>query len=41
MLDNRISLFINLPMASLDRLALQKRLNDIGGGATMPVWIEG
>jgi arsenate reductase len=30
MLDNRIGLFVNLPMASLDRLALQKRLDDIG-----------
>ncbi|CAN7347400.1 arsenate reductase ArsC [Phenylobacterium sp. LjRoot225] len=30
MLNNRISLFMNLPMASLDRLALQKRLEDIG-----------
>ncbi len=30
MLSNRINLFINLPMASLDKLALQKRLNDIG-----------
>ncbi|CAN7655431.1 arsenate reductase ArsC [Phenylobacterium sp. LjRoot225] len=30
MLNNRISLFMNLPMASLDRLGLQKRLEDIG-----------
>ncbi|NKN36601.1 arsenate reductase ArsC [Agrobacterium sp. a22-2] len=30
MLSNRISIFVNLPMASLDRLALQKRLTDIG-----------
>jgi hypothetical protein len=39
MLNNRISLFMNLPMASLDRLALQKRLDDIGqkAEATSPV----
>jgi len=30
MLANRISIFISLPMASLDRLALQKRLDRIG-----------
>jgi arsenate reductase (thioredoxin) len=30
MLRNRISAFVNLPMASLDRLSLQKRLVDIG-----------
>ena len=30
MLTNRIGLFMSLPMASLDRLALQKRLDDIG-----------
>ena len=30
MLQNRISLFVNLPMASIDRLSLQKRLDDIG-----------
>lgn len=30
MLERRISIFVNLPMASLDRLALQKRLDDIG-----------
>lgn len=30
MLRNRISIFVNLPMTSLDRLALQKRLDDIG-----------
>jgi len=31
MLENRITLFMNLPMASLDRLTLQKRLDEIGG----------
>ena len=30
MMNNRISIFINLPLASLDRLALQKRLDRIG-----------
>jgi protein-tyrosine-phosphatase len=30
MLTQRIDIFINLPMTSLDRLALQKRLDDIG-----------
>ena len=30
MLTNRLSLFMNLPMASLDRMALQKRLEEIG-----------
>jgi arsenate reductase (thioredoxin) len=30
MLDSRISIFISLPIASLDRLSLQKRLSDIG-----------
>ena len=29
-LNNRISIFVSLPMASLDRLSLQKRLDDIG-----------
>ncbi|GEC35850.1 arsenate reductase ArsC [Sinorhizobium fredii] len=30
MLNNRISIFISLPMTSLDKLALQRRLNEIG-----------
>jgi arsenate reductase (thioredoxin) len=30
MLNNRIGIFVNLPIASLDRLSLQKRLTDIG-----------
>jgi arsenate reductase len=30
MLDARISLFVNLPIAALDRLTLTKRLSDIG-----------
>jgi protein-tyrosine-phosphatase len=30
MLSNRISIFVNLPMKSLDRLSLQRRLDEIG-----------
>lgn len=30
MLSNRISIFVNLPIASLDKLSLQKRLDEIG-----------
>ncbi len=30
MLSNRISIFVALPLASLDRLTLQRRLDDIG-----------
>lgn len=30
MMNNRISIFVNLPLVSLDRLALQKRLDEIG-----------
>jgi arsenate reductase len=30
MLNNRISIFVSLPLVSLDRLVLQKRLDDIG-----------
>ena len=29
-LQRRISLFVNLPLAKLDRIALQKKLNEIG-----------
>ncbi len=32
MLGNRISIFVNLPIASLDRLTLKQRLDEIGGG---------
>ena len=31
-LNNRISIFVSLPLASLDRLSLQKRLDEIGDG---------
>ncbi|MDX1482911.1 MAG: arsenate reductase ArsC [Alphaproteobacteria bacterium] len=30
MLERRIGIFVNLPMESLDRLSLQRRLDDIG-----------
>ncbi len=30
MMNNRITLFMNLPMAALDRLSLQRRLDEIG-----------
>jgi len=30
MLNNRISIFVNLPLASLDKLSLQRKLDDIG-----------
>jgi protein-tyrosine-phosphatase len=30
MLNNRISIFVSLPMKSLDKLSLQKRLDEIG-----------
>ena len=29
-ITNRIEIFVNLPITSLDRLALQKRLDEIG-----------
>lgn len=32
-LTNRLTIFVNLPMASLDKLSLQKRLEDIGKAA--------
>jgi arsenate reductase len=36
LLNNRISIFVSLPLASLDRLSLQKRLDDIGKTAEAP-----
>jgi hypothetical protein len=30
-LANRISIFLSLPLDKLDRLALQKKLDEIGG----------
>ena len=32
-LERRIQIFINLPIASLDRLSLQRRLDDVGATA--------
>lgn len=36
MLRNRISIFVNLPLAQLDRLSLQKQLDAIGQTAASP-----
>jgi hypothetical protein len=38
MLSQRISIFVNLPIASLSKIALQERLDDIGrvGHSTEP-----
>jgi arsenate reductase (thioredoxin) len=36
MLNNRISIFVSLPMKSLDRLSLQRRLDEIGQTTTPP-----
>ena len=36
MLNNRISPFLNLPLASLDRVSLQKRLEEIGKTTGQP-----
>lgn len=33
-LRNRISLFASLPLASLDRMSIQRKLDDIGNGTT-------
>jgi arsenate reductase len=40
MLSNRIELFMNLPMTSLDHLALQKRLSEIGQTTGKPAPAE-
>jgi arsenate reductase len=39
-LNNRISTFVNLPLASLDRLALQTRLDEIGKTRVAPAPTE-
>lgn len=36
MLSNRISIFVNLPMKSLDKLSLQNRLTEIGQNFSQP-----
>ena len=33
MVNNRVSVFINLPLASLDKLSLEKKLGEIGAAA--------
>jgi arsenate reductase (thioredoxin) len=35
-LNNRISVFVNLPIASLDKMSLQKRLDEIGKTTAAP-----
>ena len=40
MLNNRISIFVNLPITSLDSLSLQKRLDDIGKTQGEPAGTE-
>jgi protein-tyrosine-phosphatase len=35
MLNNRIGIFVSLPMRSLDKLSLQRRLDDIGRAAAV------
>jgi hypothetical protein len=41
MLRNRISIFASLPIAGLDRLALQRRLDEIGAAKGQPVGAPG
>jgi arsenate reductase (thioredoxin) len=36
MLNNRLSIFVSLPMKSLDKLSLQKRLDEIGRTPPVP-----
>ena len=36
MSSNRIGVFVNLPFASLDRLALKERLDETGAGGPVP-----
>lgn len=36
MMNNRIGLFVNLPLASLDKLSLQRRLEAIGEPSSQP-----
>jgi len=36
MLNNRISIFVSLPMKSLDKLSLQRRLDEIGRTSPQP-----
>jgi arsenate reductase len=36
MIRRRLEIFVNLPYASLDRMALKKRLDEIGDSARAP-----
>ena len=36
MLNQRLGVFVNLPMDKLDRMSLKRRLDDIGAGAMAP-----
>lgn len=38
MIRRRLEIFVNLPYASLDRLALKKRLDEIGDSARVAAW---
>ena len=41
MLNQRIGIFVSLPMGSLDKLSLQKRLDEIGQRREVPAREEG
>ena len=41
MLNSRISIFTSLPMASIDKLALQRRLDEIGQTCRKPDELTG
>ena len=41
MLNNRITIFLNLPLTKLDKLSLQKRLDDIGQVKPAPATTAG
>ncbi len=36
MVDQRLGVFVSLPLGKLDRLSLKRRLDDIGAGAKAP-----
>jgi arsenate reductase len=39
-LRRRIEIFMALPFATLDRMAMKARLDDIGGGLRLPVGVR-
>lgn len=41
MLNNRITIFMSLPLAKLDKLSLQKRLSEIGQATSVPATTAG